>query len=143
MVFNNLSESLIIESLVVHRVEKLNLRRRDSRWKLAGITFCCAGAILITFYRGPPVLGWFNLGAVGPDASRFNLLEIDDWKVGAACLIGSGLCIAVFINLQVLIASWDTAFTVIFVCCIILCTFILARIFWIVEVKIIQSLRFL
>lgn len=81
-------------------VEKLNLRRRDSRSRLAGITFCCAGAILMIFYRGPPVLGWFNLGAVGPNDSRFNLLEIDDWKVGAACLIGSGLCIAVFINLQ-------------------------------------------
>jgi len=64
----------------------------------------------MALYRGPPILGWFNLGAVGPNASHFNVFEIDDWKVGAACLIGSGLCIASFINLQVMITSWDNFF---------------------------------
>jgi drug/metabolite transporter (DMT)-like permease len=34
---------------ILFRVESLRLERRDSRAKLAGITLCCAGAILMTF----------------------------------------------------------------------------------------------
>lgn len=84
------------------------MRRRDSKAKLAGVALCCAGAILMTLYRGPPVLSWFKLGALEPNASYFNMFEIGDRKVGALCLVGSGLCMASFINLQVLvIASWD------------------------------------
>lgn len=102
------------ESPMLHRVEKLNLRRRDSRAKLAGTTVCCAGAILMRFYRGPPVLGWLG-AALESDflhtkreyANHLEGFDIGGWKVGAVCLIGSCLCMALFINLQVLRASWD------------------------------------
>jgi hypothetical protein len=90
------------------------LRRRDSRAKLAGITLCCAGAALMAFYRGPPVLGWLG-AALEPDslhtelkyANQFSGFDIGGWKLGAFCLIGNCLCVASFINLQVLIASWE------------------------------------
>lgn len=94
-------------------VERLLLQRRDGRAKLAGITLCCAGAIFMTFYKGPPVLGWFNPNtleaALEPDSihvklelygSHWNWFEIDGWKLGAICLIGNCLCMAIFINLQ-------------------------------------------
>ena len=103
---------------MLHRVEKLNLRRRDSRAKLAGITLCCAGAILMTFYRGPRVLGWLG-AAIEPDslhtkveyANHFDGFEFGGWELGAICLIGNCLCIASFINLQVLTASGDSSLT--------------------------------
>jgi hypothetical protein len=68
----------------------------------------------MAFYRGPPVLGWLG-AALEPDslhtelkyANQFSGFDIGGWKLGAFCLIGNCLCVASFINLQVLIASWE------------------------------------
>ena len=89
-----------------YRVESLRLERRDSRAKLAGITLCCAGAILMTFYRGPPLIGWPNPPvdvALKMHIHDFALrnLGITGWKFGAVCLVGNCLCMASYINLQV------------------------------------------
>lgn len=88
--------------------------RRDGQVKVAGITICCLGAILMTFYKGPAVVGkhastvgelypaWLDkLFSSGPG---FLGLPSSRHQLGALCLVGNCICYATYINLQVRIS---------------------------------------
>ncbi|CAK9225674.1 unnamed protein product [Sphagnum troendelagicum] len=73
-----------------------------------GIVICCAGAILMTFYKGPVVLGAKPTSTL--EAASTSMIKepvhlphttIDGWQIGVLCLIGSCLCMGTNINLQV------------------------------------------
>lgn len=87
--------------------------RRDGQAKVAGIVICCAGAILMTFYKGPVVLGAKPTSTL--EAASTSMIKepvhlpgsgiphttIDGWQIGVLCLIGNCLCMGTNINLQV------------------------------------------
>ena len=95
----------VMMSLVRH--EQILARRRDGQAKMLGIVFCVVGAFVLTLYQGPVVYEYSTPKSPLPDVSRGSLLsnlrgwEIDEWKLGALCLIGCCSCIGLFVNIQV------------------------------------------
>ncbi|KAG0581282.1 hypothetical protein M758_4G243800 [Ceratodon purpureus] len=87
--------------------EQILARRRDGQAKMLGIVFCVVGAFVLTLYQGPVVYEYSTPKSPLPDVSRGSLLsnlrgwEIDEWKLGALCLIGCCSCIGLFVNIQV------------------------------------------
>lgn len=87
--------------------EKILARRRDGQAKVLGILFCVIGATILTLYRGPVIFDYNSPKSPLPDASLGSLFavlrgwEIDEWKLGALCLIGCCSCIGLFVNIQV------------------------------------------
>ncbi|KAH9543032.1 hypothetical protein CY35_13G040900 [Sphagnum magellanicum] len=102
---------------IVFGVEAVWWHRRDGQAKVAGIVICCAGAILMTFYKGPVVLGAKPTSTL--EAASTSMIKkpvhlpgsgiphttIDDWQIGVLCLIGNCLCMGTNINLQGIISS--------------------------------------
>ncbi|CAK9201173.1 unnamed protein product [Sphagnum jensenii] len=98
---------------IVFGVEAVWWHRRDGQAKVAGIVICCAGAILMTFYKGPVVLGAKPTSTL--EAASTSMIKepvhlpgsgiphttIDGWQIGVLCLIGNCLCMGTNINLQV------------------------------------------
>jgi peptidoglycan/LPS O-acetylase OafA/YrhL len=89
------------------RNEKIIARRRDGQAKVLGILVCVIGATILTLYRGPTIFDYNTPKSPLPDAllgALFSVLrgwEIDEWKLGALCLIGCCSCIGLFVNIQV------------------------------------------
>lgn len=83
--------------------------------KIGGTTTCIIGAIVMSVYKGPFIWGdgfidMHMQGAVNAEASpepvgwlAEGLLAVglDTWHIGAICLIGNCLCMAVYIAFQV------------------------------------------
>ncbi|KAH9543031.1 hypothetical protein CY35_13G040900 [Sphagnum magellanicum] len=117
--FFRLSRDVVLWLLVLGLigVEAVWWHRRDGQAKVAGIVICCAGAILMTFYKGPVVLGAKPTSTL--EAASTSMIKkpvhlpgsgiphttIDDWQIGVLCLIGNCLCMGTNINLQGIISS--------------------------------------
>ena len=96
--------------------EMVNLRRYESQMKVLGMLVCVSGAALMVLYRGPAVIGPSvsdlisqngasmkpQLELAGYLASTLLGFGLDEWHIGALCLIGNCCCLAAYLALQVL-----------------------------------------
>lgn len=98
------------------RLEEVRIGERHGQAKILGVLFCVLGAMALLFYRGPnllPRMGLTNatLPQRAPPLSGEVFAEllqqwgISKWQIGALCIIGSTLSLAVYINLQVCFLS--------------------------------------
>jgi hypothetical protein len=91
--------------------------RTDGKAKVAGVIVCVTGAVFMTLFKGPALLGdgFSDLhlqgvaiaGKPAPEpvgwlAGVLIDLGIDLWHVGVLCLIGNSLCMALYIVYQVI-----------------------------------------
>lgn len=105
-----------VQENCVCRVELVGFKHRCGQAKIIGLSACVSGAILMTFYKGPPLLRLKSgpptlLLAEHPRDFLDRLLVVrmlatlglvfDTWKLGALCLVGNTLCLGTFINIQV------------------------------------------
>ncbi|KAL2630445.1 hypothetical protein R1flu_015131 [Riccia fluitans] len=90
--------------------------RRDGQAKALGVIISCAGGIFMTFYKGPAVLPWMQVGDAvpwypvhesfpdplisGTLRTTIHDLGLTRWQFGALCLIGHSMCLALYLNLQ-------------------------------------------
>lgn len=96
----------------IYRLEVITWRHRCGQAKIAGVVTSVSGAILMTCYKGPPLLQLKSTATMGqspPELSQLLVIRIlsdvfgfiiDPWKLGALCLIGNCLCCASFITFQ-------------------------------------------
>jgi hypothetical protein len=98
------------------RLEEVRIGERHGQAKILGVLLCVLGAMALLFYKGPnllPRMGLTNatLPQRAPPLSREVFAEllqqwgISQWQIGALCIIGSTLSLAVYINLQVCFLS--------------------------------------
>ncbi|XP_073112430.1 WAT1-related protein At5g45370-like isoform X2 [Elaeis guineensis] len=94
--------------------EMVNLRRYESQMKVLGMLVCVSGAALMVLYRGPAVIGPSvsdlisqngasmkpQLELAGYLASTLLGFGLDEWHIGALCLIGNCCCLAAYLALQ-------------------------------------------
>lgn len=101
----------------VFRLEEVRYARRDGVAKILGVVLCVSGAMVMSFYRGPVVLGTVPSGDGQPAPEDIPLdgggyiaqlvqstalqAGISSWQLGILYLLASTLCIAIFVNLQV------------------------------------------
>jgi hypothetical protein len=95
--------------LLMFRIEEVAFFRKDGQAKVLGILFCVSGATILTLYKGPAVVGdptpmsplpgtAVSLGAF---LSVLQGWEIDQWRLGALCLVANSFFCGAFVNLQV------------------------------------------
>ncbi|KAK1555326.1 hypothetical protein Q3G72_024888 [Acer saccharum] len=93
----NLTPALTFLLAVIFRMEKLNWRSKSSQAKLLGTLVSVAGAFVITFYQGPPILKTLSLSS-GTVSLSFHdplvVLSKSNWilggiSLGAAAFLGS------------------------------------------------------
>ncbi len=98
------------------RLEEVRIGERHGQAKILGVLLCVLGAMALLFYKGPnllPRMGLTNatLPQRAPPLSGEVFAEllqqwgISKWQIGALCIIGSSLSLAVYINLQVCFLS--------------------------------------
>ncbi|KAL3688350.1 hypothetical protein R1sor_014659 [Riccia sorocarpa] len=101
---------------VLFGYEAIYWHRRDGKAKALGVLISCVGGIFMTFYKGPAVLPWRQVGDAvpwspvndsspvsgipGPLRTTIHDLGITRWQFGALCLIGHAVCFALYLNLQ-------------------------------------------
>ncbi|CAM6083397.1 unnamed protein product [Calypogeia fissa] len=100
---------------IVSGIEVVHWFRRDGQAKVLGIVSSCAGAVVMTMYKGPAVLQLWNDVVHGltsfvtsqpedmgyADMGSLQLQGwMNRWRFGGLCLIGSCVCMASFMNLQ-------------------------------------------
>lgn len=95
-----------------HSLEPVNYRRPDGIAKVLGTVICVAGALLMSFYQGPVVVGHGHApihhgNQVEPSSHRlnFSLLSVGKWQFGALLLILQNLAWSGYIILQVKTSS--------------------------------------
>ncbi|KAK1555241.1 hypothetical protein Q3G72_023839 [Acer saccharum] len=89
---------------IIFRMEKVNWRSKSSQAKLLGTLVSIAGAFVITFYQGPPILKTPS-GTVSSfhDDPIFLLSSKSNWILGGLFLVGVAFFAAAWIILQAII----------------------------------------
>ncbi|KAJ7549775.1 hypothetical protein O6H91_07G068200 [Diphasiastrum complanatum] len=91
------------------RLEHIRYKRHDGQAKLTGILACISGAMLISIYKGPVILGstttiplhqQADMHLNNSSASSFLNFNISSWQLGAICLVANSLCLGTYLNLQ-------------------------------------------
>eukprot|EP00246_Nothoceros_aenigmaticus_P002863 TRINITY_DN1375_c0_g1_i4.p1 TRINITY_DN1375_c0_g1~~TRINITY_DN1375_c0_g1_i4.p1 ORF type:complete len:282 (-),score=26.04 TRINITY_DN1375_c0_g1_i4:656-1471(-) len=103
---------------VVCRLEEVHWMRRDGQAKLLGVFCCVCGAVFMTFYQGPVIIGTIPAFELEPASSNafglytsqvlnFGVTQfgLTSWQLGSLCLVVNSLCAAIFINLQAAIVA--------------------------------------
>ncbi|KAJ7549774.1 hypothetical protein O6H91_07G068200 [Diphasiastrum complanatum] len=94
---------------VLFRLEHIRYKRHDGQAKLTGILACISGAMLISIYKGPVILGstttiplhqQADMHLNNSSASSFLNFNISSWQLGAICLVANSLCLGTYLNLQ-------------------------------------------
>ncbi|VFR02130.1 unnamed protein product [Cuscuta campestris] len=99
---------------VLMGTETLKLLTREGQAKIGGTIVCVSGAIVMTLFRGPAILGFIEseftaqseISARGqPEPSGWlmsSFLEFgfDYWHLGMLCLIGNCICMAAYLAFQ-------------------------------------------
>lgn len=108
---------------VIFRVEIIRITKLDGIAKLLGIVVCVTGAVTMSLYKGPVLLGEApstpSTDPLSPTGAPYQqvlraFLEngwlssvvlkgslIDPWRFGALCLIANCFCMGAYTNLQV------------------------------------------
>lgn len=102
-------------------LEEVRYARRDGVAKILGVVLCVSGAMVMSFYRGPVVLGTVPSGDGQPAPEDIPLdgggyiaqlvqstalqAGISSWQLGILYLLASTLCIAIFVNLQAAVVA--------------------------------------
>ncbi|KAH8959238.1 hypothetical protein BDL97_06G068800 [Sphagnum fallax] len=108
----NCTPIFILVIALIFRLEEVRIGERHGQAKILGVLLCVLGAMALLFYKGPnllPRMGLTNatLPQRAPPLSGEVFAEllqqwgISKWQIGALCIIGSSLSLAVYINLQV------------------------------------------
>jgi drug/metabolite transporter (DMT)-like permease len=100
----------------IFQLESIQWKQRWGQAKILGILASVTGAVVMISYKGPPLLEnrfTANLLPVPVEFLPAGLrsfmhslsavvgFQMDPWKLGAISLVGSSLCLASFINIQV------------------------------------------
>jgi drug/metabolite transporter (DMT)-like permease len=112
----NCTPIFILVIALIFRLEEVRIGERHGQAKILGVLLCVLGAMALLFYKGPnllPRMGLTNatLPQRAPPLSGEVFAEllqqwgISKWQIGALCIIGSSLSLAVYINLQVCFLS--------------------------------------
>lgn len=96
----------------IYRLEVITWRHRCGQAKIVGVITSVSGAILMTCYKGPPLLQLKSTATAGQPPELLHQLLVlriladvfgfvmEPWKLGALCLVGNCFCCASFINVQ-------------------------------------------
>ena len=88
--------------LIYFRMEKLNWRSKSSQAKCLGTLVSIAGAFVITFYQGPPILKTLSSGTVSLSFhDPLVVLSKSNWILGGISLGAAAFFAAAWIILQV------------------------------------------
>lgn len=74
-------------------MEVLNLKQHSSQVKVIGTMTCIAGALIVTLYKGMPLIS-DSFQNIKMGASGLKISEKSDWIVGAFLLATASLCLA-------------------------------------------------
>ncbi|CAM6129380.1 unnamed protein product [Calypogeia fissa] len=92
---------------VICRYEVIRLNKIDGCAKLMGILICVLGAVIMSLYKGPIVLGSepSDTGDMTHPTSwltsRLAVYGVDNWQIGSLCLVLNCFSMGVYTNLQV------------------------------------------
>ncbi|KAG0592709.1 hypothetical protein M758_1G267100 [Ceratodon purpureus] len=101
-------------------IEEVAFNRRDGQAKVLGILLCVSGATILTLYKGPAIFGDptpvsplpGTTVSLGDFLSVLQGWEIDQWRLGALCLVADSFFCGAFVNLQVpALKRFPAAFT--------------------------------
>ncbi|KAK2636415.1 hypothetical protein Ddye_031207 [Dipteronia dyeriana] len=106
---SNLIPALTFILAVIFRMEKLNWRSKSSQAKYLGTLVSIAGAFVVTFYQGPPILKTLSFQNPNLSSSKLNLI------LGGLFLAATAFCNAAWIILQAIILKQFPAIMIILV----------------------------
>ncbi|XP_077237797.1 WAT1-related protein At5g40240-like [Tasmannia lanceolata] len=92
----NLTPAFTFVLVVIFRLEQVDMRRPSSQAKVLGALVSISGAMVITFYKGPPVRPWWPLSSSDnhhfiPEHSPLYSLKEENWVLGALLLAAAFL----------------------------------------------------
>jgi len=82
------------------RMENLNLKQHSSQAKVIGTVVSIAGALVVTFYKGIPLIN-DAIQHIEIGASGIYLLGKSDWILGAFLLAVACFCLSLLFIVQV------------------------------------------
>ncbi|XP_077237799.1 WAT1-related protein At5g40240-like isoform X2 [Tasmannia lanceolata] len=83
----NLTPAFTFMLAVIFRLEKLDMVSPSSQAKVLGTLVSISGAMVITFYKGPPVSFWWpSSSSDHSEQSPLNSLKEENWVLGALLL---------------------------------------------------------
>jgi drug/metabolite transporter (DMT)-like permease len=94
---------------VICRIEVIRLSKIDGVAKLVGIVSCVTGAVTMSLYKGPVVLGSepspadgnVHISDHGWLTSSLQTYGLDLWHIGSVCLVLNCFCMGIYTNLQI------------------------------------------
>ncbi|GLT70535.1 hypothetical protein SLA2020_426090 [Shorea laevis] len=99
---------------VIFRMEKIDLRNSKSQIKILGTLVSISGAIIVTLFKGPSIVGPVAQSQPQPSPSTM-LTTTNSWVIGGLFLAAAGLCIAISIIAQAaILKGYPSKITLVF-----------------------------
>jgi hypothetical protein len=86
--------------MCIFRMEVLNMKKHSSQAKVIGTVVSIAGALVVTFYKGIPLIN-DAIKNIEMGASGIFLLGKSDWIIGAFLLAAGSFCLSLLFIVQV------------------------------------------
>lgn len=102
---------------IISRMEVLNMKKHSSQAKVIGTMVSIAGALVVTFYKGIPLINDANKN-IEMGASGIFLLGKSDWIIGAFLLAAGSFCLSLLFIVQTwIVRDYPEELVINTICC--------------------------